>query len=50
MILIGLGHVMAGLSLFRLGLKLSLLPMGSMMAEQLANLGTAGAFEVCRRG
>ena len=42
MILIGLGHVMVGLSLFRLGLKLSLLGMGSMMAEQLANLGTAG--------
>jgi hypothetical protein len=41
MILIGLAHVVAGLSLFRLGLELSLLPVGSVMAEQLATLGGA---------
>lgn len=42
MILIGLGHVVIGLTLFRLGLDLSLLPVGSAMAEQLATLGAAG--------
>lgn len=43
MILIGLGHVVIGLTLFRLGLELSLLPVGSAMAEQLASIGRDGS-------
>lgn len=42
MILIGMGHVVIGLTLFRLGLELSLLPVGSAMAERLASIGRDG--------
>lgn len=41
-ILIGIGYVLVGLALFRVGLGLSLLPVGSFMAEQLARAGVAG--------
>lgn len=41
-ILIGIGYVLVGLTLFRVGLGLSLLPVGSFMAEQLARAGVAG--------
>jgi hypothetical protein len=39
MILIGMGYVIAGLTLFRIGLDISLMPIGSEMAERLARLG-----------
>jgi len=45
MVLIGIGHVVAGLTLFRLGLDVSLIPVGSLMAEQLARLGASGSVE-----
>ena len=45
MFLIGLGYVVAGLTLFRLGLDISLIPVGSLMAERLARLGTSGSVE-----
>jgi hypothetical protein len=38
-ILIGIGYVIAGLTLFRVGLGISLMPIGSEMAERLARLG-----------
>ena len=41
-VLIGTCYVLAGLALFRVGLGLSLLPVGSFMAEQLARAGVAG--------
>jgi hypothetical protein len=40
-ILIGVGYVLLGLTLFRVGLSLSLLPVGSFMAEQLTRAGAA---------
>jgi hypothetical protein len=45
MVLIGIGHVIAGLTLFRLGLDFSLIPVGSVMAERLARLGASGSLE-----
>jgi Protein of unknown function (DUF1538) len=44
-ILVGAAHVFAGLTLFRLGLADSLLPIGAYMAEQLAQAAAVGVSE-----
>jgi hypothetical protein len=45
MVLIGLGYVVLGLTLFRFGLDFSLIPVVSVMAERLARLGASANVE-----
>jgi hypothetical protein len=44
-LLIGAGYVFVGLTLFRLGLETALIPIGGVMAEQLADLGGAAVID-----